>query len=70
MRKIEELPKTAWDLGDWEQELTIHVGRAYVCRTCKNLVMVTKGGLGVLQLNCCGSAMEQVSCQDGKGAKR
>ncbi len=51
---------TDWDLGDWEQALTIHVGSAYACRVCGNLVMVTRGGTGVLDLNCCGKPMEPV----------
>jgi hypothetical protein len=49
-----------WDLGDWEKVLTIHVGTAYVCRQCRNIVMVTKGGVGVMDLRCCGAPMEKV----------
>lgn len=66
-----ELPETAppeWNLGEWEEALTIHVGTAYVCRECKNLVMVTRGGLGVLELVCCGKPMEQcVTCGAAEG---
>lgn len=54
-----------WDLGDWEEALSIHVGDAYGCRQCGNLVMVTKGGTGVLQLGCCGRPMEKLH---GSGA--
>ena len=50
-----------WNTGDWERVLTIHVGTAYVCRVCQNLVMVTKGGVGVLDLVCCGKPMEKVT---------
>ena len=60
MAKKEESNVTEWDLGDWEEALTIHVGTAYACRACGNLVMVTRGGTGVLDLNCCGQPMEQI----------
>lgn len=57
-------PETAppeWNLGDWEEALTINVGAAYACRQCENLVMVTRGGIGVLELLCCGTPMEKIS---------
>lgn len=54
-------PPPEWNLEDWEEALTIHVGTAYACRDCGNLVMVTRGGVGVMDLKCCGGAMEQVS---------
>ena len=60
-----DLQQVAWELGDWEESLTINVGSAYCCRACGNLVMVTRGGLGVLQLNCCGEDMQRV--QKAKG---
>ena len=50
-----------WDLDDWEAALTIHVGTAYACRECGNLVMVTRGGIGVMDLKCCWKPMEKVS---------
>ena len=49
-----------WGLGDWESALTIRVGEAYACRECENLVMVTRGGVGIMQLRCCGRPMERV----------
>ena len=49
-----------YDLNAWEQALTIHVGTAYACRRCENLVMVTRGGVGVMELTCCGQPMEKV----------
>jgi hypothetical protein len=58
-----EYPETAppeWGLGEWEDALTIHVGTAYLCRQCQNIVMVTKGGIGVMELICCGKPMEKV----------
>ena len=60
---MDQVPETAppeWGLGDWEKVLTIQVGTAYVCRYCENVVMVTKGGVGVLDLKCCGKPMEKV----------
>ena len=58
-----DFPETAppeWNLGDWEDDLTIEVGDAYLCRECGNLVMVTRGGVGIMELNCCGKLMEKV----------
>jgi desulfoferrodoxin-like iron-binding protein len=55
-----------WTLDDWERALTLRVGQAYVCRACGNLVMVTRGGVGVLDLRCCGKPMEKVQ-QPGPG---
>jgi len=49
----------AWDLNEWEDALTLRVGTTYVCRVCGNVVMVSKGGVGVLDLVCCGKPMEQ-----------
>ena len=49
-----------WDLADWERALTIQVGTAYACRQCGNLVMVTRGGVGTLELSCCGAPMDVV----------
>ena len=47
-----------WDLNEWEEALTIHVGTTYACRECGNLTMVTKGGVGVMDMVCCGKKME------------
>ena len=60
MEQYPETPPAEWDLGDWEQRLTILVGASYVCRICQNLVMVTRGGVGNLELVCCGRPMEKV----------
>jgi desulfoferrodoxin-like iron-binding protein len=60
MRNAAATPGPDWDLGEWESVLTIHVGTAYVCRQCENIVMVTRGGIGVMQLVCCGKPMEKV----------
>lgn len=48
------------DLEEWEQALSIQVGSSYVCRTCGNVVMVTRGGVGVMELICCGVLMEKI----------
>lgn len=67
MARLPEEAPADWDLGDWEKELTINVGTAYVCRRCQNIVMVTRGGIGVLELDCCGGAMEKVAA--GRAAR-
>ncbi|MFQ6093782.1 MAG: hypothetical protein ACE5OR_14100 [bacterium] len=53
-----------WTREEWEQAWTIHLGRAYACQTCGTLVMVTKGGIGVLEPICCGQDMELVKKPD------
>lgn len=53
-----------WGLKEWENALTIKVGTSYACRTCGNLVMVTKGGVGVMDLKCCGRQMEHIVPQE------
>lgn len=55
--------RNEWEFGDWQRALTIHVGAAYRCRICGNLVMVTRGGVGVMELKCCGELMERVQAQ-------
>lgn len=67
MAQYPETPPADWDLGDWERVLTIKVGTAYVCRTCQNLVMVTRGGVGNLELVCCGEPMEEVAFEETSG---
>lgn len=56
---------SSWELEEWEQALSIEVGAAYVCRTCGNVVMVTRGGVGVMELVCCGTLMERVNPPEG-----
>lgn len=67
MSEYPETVPTDWDLAEWEKVLTIHVGSAYVCRDCGNLVMVTRGGVGILDLKCCGETMEKVESAAGSG---
>jgi hypothetical protein len=67
MTDVNDVRAMRWDLGDWEDSLNIDVGSSYICKKCNNIAMVTKGGLGVLQLGCCGQLMEKVpSCGDGR----
>jgi len=66
MTDVNDVRAMTWDLGDWEDSLSIDVGSVYCCRKCQNVAMVTKGGLGILQLGCCDEPMEQVQAdQDG-----
>jgi len=67
MGQFPESPPPQWHLDEWENVLTIHVGTAYVCRQCQNLVMVTKGGVGILNLDCCGKPMEKVEAKSAGG---
>ncbi len=60
MREDPESASQQWDLEAWQDALTIHVGSAWGCRECGNLVMITRGGVGVLRLRCCGQPMEKV----------
>lgn len=60
-----------WDREEWEQALTIEVGTSYLCRACGNIVMVTHGGVGVMELICCGAPMERIEKRgtNGKGVR-
>ncbi|MDI6794852.1 MAG: hypothetical protein QME81_18630, partial [bacterium] len=49
-----------WSVEEWTREWTIHVGKAYACSVCGTIIMVTKGGIGVLDPICCGKPMELV----------
>jgi len=68
MSDFPETPPAEWDLGEWEEVLTINVGTVYVCRECQNLVMITKGGVGIMRLQCCGRPMEKVTPRGKAGA--
>jgi hypothetical protein len=61
MTRFPETAPPEWDLGDWEDVLTIHVGTSYVCRKCGNVAMVTRGGVGIMELVCCGDPMEKAA---------
>jgi hypothetical protein len=60
-KRFPKQPDGNWNLGEWEQALTIDVGASFLCRKCENVVMVTRGGVGVLDLVCCGDPMERVN---------
>jgi len=60
MAENSEARSPEWDLGEWSKALTIHVGITYACHECGNLVMVTKGGVGVMDMVCCGKQMEKL----------
>lgn len=67
MKNVPDNLPPEWNLGEWEGALTINVGTTYVCRICENVVMVTRGGLGVLNLECCGKPMERVKASEAQG---
>lgn len=69
MKEYAEDASQQWDLDAWQDALTIHVGTAYACRECGNLVMVTKGGVGVMRLTCCGRPMDKVRTDEGQAAE-
>jgi len=50
-----------WDFDDWENGWNIKVGKVYICEKCKNTVMVSKGGTGVMKLICCDEEMKEFS---------
>ena len=54
------------ELEDWEKALALRVGTAFACRECGNLVMLTRGGVGVLDLKCCGKPMEEITPSERK----
>jgi hypothetical protein len=60
MAKFPETPPPEWNLEEWERALTIHVGKSFACEECGNLVMITRGGVGAMELRCCGKPMTQV----------
>ena len=67
MQESSDVPPPEWDLAEWERALTINVGTVYVCRRCGNVVMVTKGGVGVMEMTCCGDAMDKRECRPANG---
>ena len=60
MNDTPEPTASDWDLAQWQKALTIHVGATYVCSKCENLAMVTRGGVGVMELVCCGQPMDKI----------
>lgn len=68
MSQFPESAPHSWGLEEWEKALNIQVGAAYACRACGNLVMATRGGVGVLELKCCSAPMEKVNTKFEKEA--
>ncbi len=66
--KEDNLPTDEWTVDEWEEAWTIKVGTAYVCDWCGTMVMVTKGGIGVIEPRCCGKEMRLIKGQ-GDGNK-
>lgn len=54
-----------WSADEWTQKWTIHVGKAYRCSACGAIVMVTKGGLGLMEPKCCNKDMVIIEKTDG-----
>lgn len=65
MARFPESAPPEWGLEEWERALTIHVGTAYACRKCGNLAMVTRGGVGTMELRCCGGPMSRITPEGG-----
>jgi hypothetical protein len=53
-----------WHIDEWTDEWTISVGKAYACNKCGTMVMVTKGGIGVMEPKCCKRDMSLVENVD------
>lgn len=53
-----------WTVEEWTKAWTIRVGKAYSCSVCGTMVMVTKGGVGVMEPRCCGNDMIPVERPD------
>jgi hypothetical protein len=62
---MQELPAGEWTAEQWRRAWNIQVGKAYSCRRCCTMIMVTKGGVGNLEPICCGRKMELISRDDG-----
>jgi hypothetical protein len=69
MTEAPEAMPPEWDLREWEDVLNISVGVTYVCRECQNLVMITRGGVGIMKLVCCGKPMETVQAEKGRAPR-
>lgn len=57
-----------WDAAQWVRAWNIRVGVAYACGVCGTVVMVSKGGVGVLEPVCCGKPMRRLEPQSEEGA--
>jgi len=59
-----EYSEAEWGQDEWKKAWNVRVGEAYACDKCGAMVMVTKGGVGVLELTCCGQPMVEVEAED------
>ncbi len=50
-----------WEAEQWEESWSIDVGKAYSCSVCGTVIMVTKGGVGVLDPICCDENMKALA---------
>ncbi len=69
MEENPDLSYYEYDADEWEKALALNVGVSYVCRTCGQLVMVTKGGIGKMEHACCGKLMEKLEPGAGERAE-
>lgn len=56
----EKFSQAEWTVEEWSGAWTIKVGKAYACQRCGAMVMVTRGGVGVMEPRCCGRAMQAI----------
>jgi desulfoferrodoxin-like iron-binding protein len=59
-----EYSEAEWGQEEWKKAWNVRVGKAYGCEKCGAMVMVTKGGTGVLELACCGQPMVEIEARD------
>ena len=58
---MEEYVYNEWSSEQWEESWTINVGKAFSCEVCGTVIMVTKGGVGVLEPICCEKNMNPLT---------
>lgn len=58
-----EYAESEWGREEWKKAWNLRVGKAFHCSKCGAMVMVTKGGVGMLELKCCGMPMEPVEIE-------
>lgn len=60
----DDFSQAEWTVDEWTEEWSIEVGKAYACDKCGSMVMVVKGGIGVLEPKCCETEMKLVERSD------
>lgn len=58
---VDEYPASEWTPDQWLSAWTINVGKVYACAECGKMIIVTRGGVGVLDPSCCGKPMEPMN---------